>query len=180
VITAPEELHTARLFLRKPRREDAPLIFTAYAQDPAVTRYLVWRPHTEVSDAYAAVNRFIASWDARTAFVWLIFSRENDDLIGSISARKEEHGFNLGFLLARNHWGRGYMPETIAAVVDWAFSNPAISRVWAACDIENKASARALEKAGFTKESVLQQFSIHPNITPAPRDCYAYVRNRVA
>ena len=40
-IAVPDEIRTARLLLRKPRATDAPLMFNAYAQDPAVTRYLV-------------------------------------------------------------------------------------------------------------------------------------------
>jgi len=39
-------------------------------------------------------------------------------------------------------WGRGYMAEAITAVVDWAFTQPWVSRVWAACDVENHSSAR--------------------------------------
>jgi RimJ/RimL family protein N-acetyltransferase len=34
LIAAPNEIHTARLLLRKPRATDAVLMFTAYAQDP--------------------------------------------------------------------------------------------------------------------------------------------------
>ena len=41
---APERIETERLVLRKLRMEDAPVIFETYAQDPEVTRYLVWRP----------------------------------------------------------------------------------------------------------------------------------------
>jgi ribosomal-protein-alanine N-acetyltransferase len=178
VTAVPDEIRTARLFLRKARLEDAPLIFNAYGQDPAVTRYLAWRPHADVSETYAAVTRFISSWDAKTEFCWLIFTSDHNDLVGSITARKEVDGFNLGFLLARSYWGRGYMPEAIAGVVEWAFSDPSVSRISAACDIENHSSKRALEKAGFTREAVLQKFSVHPNISLLPRDCYSYVRMR--
>ena len=38
--------------------------------------------------------------------------------------------------------------------------------VWAACDVENHSSARALEKAGLSREGILPQFSVHPNISP--------------
>ncbi|HJT80493.1 MAG TPA: GNAT family N-acetyltransferase [Chthoniobacterales bacterium] len=173
-MNAPEQIRTARLLLRKARREDAPLMFAAYAQDPEVTRYLLWRPHADVSESYAAIDRFLAAWDAQSEFVWLIF-KDRTELIGSIAARKQEDAFNLGYLLARPFWGRAYMPEAIRAVVDWAFTNPSISQVWAECDLENRASARALEKSGFVREGVLSQFQIFPNLSPTPRDCYRYV-----
>jgi [ribosomal protein S5]-alanine N-acetyltransferase len=177
LITAPNEIRTARLLLRKPRVTDAALIFDAYAQDPAVTRYLMWRPHTNVAETRAVIDRFLAGWE-KGEFCWLLFTNDTDELIGSIAARRERDGFNLGFLLARPHWGRGYMPEAIAAVVEWAFAQPSVARVSAACDMENRASARALEKAGFVRERMLHQFSVHPNISSAPRDCFEYVITR--
>jgi RimJ/RimL family protein N-acetyltransferase len=176
VIAVPDEIRTARMLLRKPRAADAPLMFKAYAQDPAVTRYLIWRPHGDIAETHAVIDRFLAAWERQEEFCWLIFTSDSGEMIGSIGARSEDKGFNLGFLLARSHWGRGYMPEAINAVVDWAFTQPQVSRVWAACDVENRSSARALEKAGFSREGVLPQFSVHPNISSAPRDCYAYAR----
>jgi RimJ/RimL family protein N-acetyltransferase len=70
------------------------------------------------------------------------------------------------------------MPEAIAAVVEWAFAQPSVSRVSAACDLENHSSARALEKAGFVREGILRQFSVHPNISSAARDCFEYAITR--
>ncbi len=178
VIAIPDEIRTARMLLRKPRAADAPLMFSAYAQDLAVTRYLTWRPHADIAETRAVIDRFLAVWERQEEFCWLLFTSDSGQMIGSIAARTEDDGFNLGFLLARSHWGSGYMPEAIAAVVDWAFTHPWVSRVWAACDVENHSSARALEKAGFSRESVLPQFSVHLNISSDPRDCYAYALTR--
>ena len=44
--------------------------------------------------------------------------------------------------------------------------------------MENHSSARALEDAGFSREGVLPRFSVHPNISSAPRYCYAYAVTR--
>lgn len=70
------------------------------------------------------------------------------------------------------------MAEAIEAVVQWAFSDPSVFRVWAVCDCENGASARVLEKAGFLREGILRKWSIHPNISEIPRDCFCYARIR--
>jgi [ribosomal protein S5]-alanine N-acetyltransferase len=178
VIAAPIEIRTARMLLRKPRATDAPLMFTAYAQDPAVTRYLTWRPHANIVESRAIIDRFLTAWEKQEGFCWFLFTNDAGEMIGSIAARPENEGFNLGFLLARAYWGHGYMPEAIGAVVEWAFAQPWISCVSAACDIENGASARALEKAGFVRERILHKFSVHPNISSAPRDCFEYVITR--
>ena len=68
LMTPPETLHTARLVLRKPTREDAPLMFAAYGQDAEVAHYLTWRPHTCVADSEAVIGHFLDSWHDRCEF----------------------------------------------------------------------------------------------------------------
>jgi RimJ/RimL family protein N-acetyltransferase len=99
-IVPPEFLATDRLFLRKPRPEDAALIFATYAQDPEVVRYLTFRPHRHSKDAEEAVERFLESWRAGKSYCWLIFRRDDGQLVGAISVRQDQ-GINLGYLLAR-------------------------------------------------------------------------------
>jgi RimJ/RimL family protein N-acetyltransferase len=173
----PESLLTGRLHLRKPRLDDAPMIFAAYAQDPEVTRYLTFRPHRGMKEANEAVERFLESWRAGKSYCWLIFSRDDEKLLGAISARNDQ-GINLGYLLARPFWGQGFMSEALNVVVDWAFTIPSIFRVWAVCDLDNVASARLLERNGFRQEGVLTKWSLHPNVSETPRDCYCYARTR--
>jgi RimJ/RimL family protein N-acetyltransferase len=70
------------------------------------------------------------------------------------------------------------MPEAARAVVDVSLSDPTVRRVWAVCDVDNKASARVMEKIGMSFEAVLRRWVIHPNVSPDPRDslCYSLVR----
>lgn len=173
----PESLATRRLVLRKPRIEDAPLIFEAYAQDPEVTRYLAFRPHRDLNDAREAVGRFLESWQSGKSYVWLIFRREDEALVGAIAAR-EDQGINLGYLIARPYWRNGFMSEALEAIIDWAFAQAGIFRVWAVCDVENEASAGVLEANGFHQEGILRKWSLHPNISDVPRDCYCYAKTR--
>ncbi len=176
-LTPPESMTTARLLLRKPRPEDAALIFAAYGQDPEVTRYLTFRPHRDASDARDAVDRFLEGWRTGKSYCWLIFRREDDELIGAIGARHDQ-GINLGYLIARPYWRRGFMSEAVGAIVEWAFAQPGIFRVWAVCDCDNDTSARLLERNGFHQEGILRKWSLHPNISDIPRDCYCYARTR--
>ena len=178
-LTAPDSLITERLLLRKPRPDDAPLIFAAYAQDPEVTRYLTFRPHRELRDSNEAVDRSLENWRSGKSYSWLIFRREDEELVGAISAR-EDQGINLGYLIARPYWRRGFMSEAVSAVTEWAFGQPAVFRVWAVCDMENDASARLLEKSGFHQDGILRKWSLHPNISDIPRDCYCYAKTRSA
>ena len=45
----PAVVETERLHLRAPQLDDAVEIFRAYGQDGSVARYMVWRPHTELT-----------------------------------------------------------------------------------------------------------------------------------
>ena len=173
----PESFTTTRLLLGKPRTEDAPLIFEAYAQDPEVVRYLTFRPHCDLSETKEAVGRFLESWRSGRSYCWLIFRREGGELVGAISAR-EDQGINLGYLIARRWWRHGFMSEALNAVANWAFSVPSVFRVWAVCDLENEASARLLKRNGFHNEGILRKWSLHPNISDVPRDCFCYAKTR--
>jgi ribosomal-protein-alanine N-acetyltransferase len=165
------------LILRKPREEDAHLIFEGYARDPEVVRYLTFRPHRDLRESEEAVERFIDNWETGKAYNWLIFLRDSGQLVGAISARRQQ-GVALGYCLARGFWGQGYMSEAVAAVVEWAFTDSAVFRVWAVCDLENDNSARLLERNGFRREGILRKWSIHPNVSSTPRDCYCYAKTR--
>lgn len=174
----PETLRTARLVLRTPTREDAPLMFAAYGQDEEVAHYVPWRPHTCVSESEAAIGRFLDSWRDGSGFHWLLFQDGGSELMGAIGLRGEAPRLELGYVLARRYWGHGFMAEAVTAVVDWAFTEPSVFRVGALCDVDNQRSARLLEKAGFEREGILRSWAVHPNISATPRDCYSYSKIR--
>lgn len=170
----PERLYTERLVLRRPRPEDAEAIFEAYAQDPEVVRYLTWRPHRSVEETAAVLERAARDWEAGRAFRYVLARRREDRAIGMVELRPDGHRLELGYVLARRYWNRGYTTEAVQAVVLWALSQPFIHRVWAVVDVDNRASARVLEKVGMRLEGVLRRWSVHPNVGPQPRDCLCY------
>ena len=174
----PDSVETQRLHLRRPVPNDAQRIFEKYAQDPDVTRYLVWVPHTSVE----TTRKFIAfcqdRWTKSVAFPYVITRKEDGELLGMIEVRPNGHRADFGYVLARSYWGNGFMPEAITALAKITLGNGAIYRMEATCDIENKASARALEKAGFSREGLLRKYIVHPNISPEPRDSLLYALTR--
>lgn len=172
----PEELLTGHLRLRRPQLPDAPVIFERWTQDPEVTRHLVWVPHRDVAQAEDHIRRCLAGWEAGGEYVWFIETRTDHAVIGSIAARDQAHGINLGYLLARDAWGHGYMAEAVDAVASWFLSRATVERVWATCDVENAASARVLEKAGFEFEGILRRWEVHPNLGQGRRDALCYSR----
>ena len=169
-----ETIQTERLLLRKPCADDAPAIFETYAQDPKVTRYLVWKPHKNVQETEQFLLACGQLWRTGKDFAYIITLKENDKLIGMFGLHPMNLKIEVGYALARPHWGKGYMTEALCAMIDWAFTQPNIFRVQAFCDVENIASARVMEKAGMTREGLLRRYVLHPNISDEPRDAYLY------
>jgi len=174
----PEIIETDRLRLRKPEVADAEAVFTGYAQDPVVTRYLIWLPHKDIGETRAFISRCLDCWTGDKTFSWVITDKTTSELLGMIEIRLDGHTVNLGYVLKRVCWRKGIMPEAAKAIVDWAMSQREIYRVWAICDVENHASARVLEKVGMQREGIFRRMIMHPTVSDEPRDalCYAIVK----
>lgn len=178
MIEPPSELRTARLLLRTPVIDDAEAILSEYAADPEVTRYLTWAPHKELETVGEFLKKLIERQRSGKEFPWLLTLPDECRAMGMISARVEAHSVDIGYVLGRKHWNRGFMAEAISAVSEWWLSQPGMFRISAVCDTENVGSARALEKAGFRREGELSRWIVLPNRSSEPRDCYIYGRVR--
>jgi RimJ/RimL family protein N-acetyltransferase len=168
-----------RLVLREPQLADAAVLFESYEQDVEVPRYMTWRPHTELSQTETFIRECMRAWGAGDHQPYVLTERGNEHLpVGMIDARTHGHILEIGYVIARSRWGHGLMPEAIRAVADAALATPEIFRVQATCDVENRASARALEKSGFVLEGRLERWIVHPNVSAEPRPSFMYARCR--
>jgi len=168
----PDTFTTPRLFARRPRPDDAPAVFAAYASDPAVTKYLSWPPYTEVAPLEEFLQLRINDWAHETGHYGYMLCRQGTDTpIGSIGVIIHGNHAVFGYVLGRDHWGQGLMTEALRYLIAWALAQPAIFRACAFCDVENPASARVMEKAGMTREGILRRYHVAPNLSPDPRDC---------
>lgn len=147
-------LGTPRLTLRRMLPEDAEPMH-AYGSDPEVARHMLWEPHESLRDSENFL-RFVRERYARgDPAGWGLEGRETGRFIGTcgIQAWRPEHSrAELGYVLAREYWGRGLMTEAVAAVVGFGFDKIGFNRLEARCLDGNAASARVLEKAGMTHE----------------------------
>jgi len=161
----PATFETPRLRLRPPDADDAAAIFMTWAQDATVSRYMNWRPHRSLDDTRVFLHYCAEGWEHGGPFNWVIALPENGPPIGTIELRPQGHRLEMGYVLARSWWGRGFMTEVARGLVEWALAQPEVHRVWAVCDVENTAwpvssrrwewSARASSGAGLpTRTSV--------------------------
>lgn len=169
----PETIETARLVLRRTAVTDADAVF-AYASDSEVMRFLRRAPSTDISESISFLERNESVWKTDDTFPWAITVKPDPVLVGMIEARVSDHGVELGYVLARSAWGNGYMTEATQVVVDNAFSDPDVFRVWAYTHVDNSASRRVLEKIGMSREGVLHRWALHPNSSAEPSDAYMY------
>jgi RimJ/RimL family protein N-acetyltransferase len=172
----PATIETTRLRLRTPTLDDADAIFTTYASDPEATRYVSFRTHRRAEEARDYLRNCAIGWAGDGPFTWAIVLRDSGRLAGMIDIRPQSHRVELGYILGREYWGRGYMTEVVRVVSDWVLAQPEVHRVWAVCDVDNLASARVMEKAGMAREGKLRRWAVHPNLSAEPRDFWCYSR----
>jgi ribosomal-protein-alanine N-acetyltransferase len=111
-------------------------------------------PYT-IDDAHEFLRKKIAEQSA-TIFCIEIGSAA----VGGIGVHPGQdvhrHTATLGYWLGEEFWGRGIMTEAVAAVTDFCFRNFQLRRISAEVFGNNPASARVLEKAGFSFEGRLK------------------------
>jgi [ribosomal protein S5]-alanine N-acetyltransferase len=167
-------VETPRLRLREFRPEDE-LDIHEYASDPEVVRLMIWGPNTrELTRAFFERALDEQKEWPRNSVGLAIELKGEDRVIGSIGLRiKDERNraADIGYVLARRYWGRGYMPEAAHAIVDAAFRRAGLHRVWATCDVRNRASYRVMEKIGMRREAHFRKNAFEKNEW---RDSYLY------
>jgi len=173
-----ETIETDRLLLRRPRPAYAVGIFSRFASDPGVTRFMSWPCHRTLADTEAFLSWSDADWDRWPAGSYLIFAKDRPGLLlGSTGLSfQDPHRAITGYILARDAWGQGYATEALLAMVELA-QRLGVRRLEAACHIDHTASAHVLEKGGFHCGGILREHGRFPNLDPGKLfDVREYVR----
>jgi ribosomal-protein-alanine N-acetyltransferase len=177
-VKAPERIETSRLILRRPRVDDADAIFTRYASDKEVLRFVGWPRHERIEATRAFLEFSDAEWARSPAGPYLVELHERGRLIGGTGLSFETPWrAATGYVFAKDAWGHGYATETLQAIVGIARA-VALVRLYALCHVEHRPSSHVLEKCGFEREGVLRRYAPFPNLTgPEPHDvaCYSLI-----
>lgn len=155
----PPALRSARLLLRGYEPSDAAAIH-AYASDPETTQYMAWDRHVSIDGAHAFLNGWVEpAYEQRQLEYAVCLPAAPERVIGGVGARMTSGShktMELGYILCREHWGQGLIPEAGRVVLEHAFVTTDVERICAPILAENARSRRAAEKMGFTLDGVLR------------------------
>ena len=155
------ELTTPRLDLRPHRPEDVDEVFE-YARDPEWAEFLlevVPQPYTRRNAEEFVAGRIMA---ASSEFSWAIVLEGACAGGVTLGVDSKQRSGDIGYSLAKAHWGRGFMVEAARAVFDWGFAERGLHRISSNADVRNRRSWRVMEKLGMRREGLFRSHREDP------------------
>ena len=152
-------IETDRLTLRSWRESDLDDLF-AYASVPGVGEMAGWLHHENIDTSKQILRSFI---DKKEVFVF--YHKTDRRVIGSLGLHRswanEDDRYKdlkvkeIGYILSKEYWGQGLVPEAVNAVMDYCFAKLGVEAFTCGHFKENNQSRRVIEKCGFkfVKES---------------------------
>ena len=147
-------IETERLLLRAFKETDLS-DFYEYAKVDGVGEMAGWPHHENIEESKKILDRFI-----KNDIVFAIVYKENNKVIGSLGVEEcglvdkliEFEGLlgrELGYVLSKNYWGNGIMPEAVKGVIDYLFNDLNLDYITIGHFSRNNQSRRVIEKCGF-------------------------------
>lgn len=158
--------------LRPVGHADAPIIFESWGRQPENFTYLTARVFAELSDARTYIAGLFQTPESSAFHI----VKPDGEVVGIVKAAVLGHRAQVGYVVSKPFWGRGFATNAVRQIVASLEASPSISRIWATCAVDNPASARVLEKAGFQREAILKKWVTYPAQGGVAFDNYSYVR----
>ena len=155
----PTTLHTARLTLRFIEPGDAAALFALFSDREAL-RYWSSGPWLHPAQALDSIEQTLKGYlEGETLRLGVVLAATGE-LIGTATLsrfHRKNHRCDIGYMLSRAHWGHGYMPEALDALIEYGFRKLELHRIEADIHPDNLASASILEKLHFRREGHLRE-----------------------
>lgn len=157
--------------LRPPEQRDVVGIAAACRDPDSVRWTMVPDPYTDEDAARFALGHAPAGWAGGTAAVFVV-TGPDDAYAGTIDLRispGDPAVADVGYLIAPDSRGRGWATAALRALAVWGLDELMLERIEWKAHVDNPASRRVAEKAGFTIEGVQRAGISHRG---ARRDCW--------
>lgn len=150
-----KQYETDRLILRQWQESDRP-IFREIETDPAVMEFYP-KIRTE-KEGKAFVDAQIKSIDEQGYGLWAVELKGTGEFIGYVGLIRWEEGFHfapateVGWMMAKKHWGKGYAPEAARKALQVGFQGLGLTEIVSMTAVVNKRSIRVMEKIGMSHD----------------------------
>jgi len=147
-------LETERLILQELTSDDSEAIFQNFS-DEDVTRYFMAEPFTRLEQAQSLVEAFIDEFKQGKSIMWVLVLKGSDVCIGTCNFMVQSSScVEMGYDLAKAHWGKGLMSEATSAIIDYGFSCLGCGKIEADTMSHNARSINLLQRLGFRLDDV--------------------------
>ena len=153
-------LETERLRLSILTLDDTEAVYKHFS-DENVTRFMDISPCKDTDEAEEIIRFHIEDTGCR----WEIFSKVDNQFVGTCGfhcwVQSDQPKAEIGFDLAKEHWGKGFMQEVMKHVMEFGFKQMDLEIIEATVERENNRSINLLVKLNFIKESELRDQLIY-------------------
>ncbi|MFW5687963.1 MAG: GNAT family N-acetyltransferase [Spirochaetota bacterium] len=153
--------HTSgRLLIRDfaPHDRDFLMRFT---REPSRLAYMMFSLDTEEEvDGFLEFTRTQAVRERRDEWHFALEETASPGCIGGVALRmndEEPDSAELGYWLERSARGKGYATEASRFMLDFGFRSLGLHRIWGKCHVDNRGSARVMEKLGMQLEGTVRE-----------------------
>ena len=141
------KLETSRLILRRFAPGDEDALF-ALMSDREVNTFLPWFPLVEREEAERLLGAYLEFYQKPWGYRYAVCPKGQKQPIGYVHLGEGEP-YDLGYAIAREHWGNGMITEACQAVVGHLRQRGLVPYLTATHDRENPASGRVMQKLGM-------------------------------
>jgi ribosomal-protein-alanine N-acetyltransferase len=168
------ELETDRLLLRPLAQGDWDLTLEMFT-DPEVMKFVA---DVRIEEALAAeMKAFIRRGAGGRVGVWCVLQRETGEKLGTAvllplpieesdtdwsllqEDRYPDADIEVGYMLRRSVWGKGYATEACRRLVQFAFEETELDEIVAVTDPRNAVSQKVLRKCGLRDEDLRRAYA---------------------
>lgn len=156
--TGTPVLATARLVLRPFTVNDAQDMFSNWASDPEVTKFLMWPTHTHIDVSRYVLSDWVPHYAEPDYYHWCITL--DGHAIGSMAVVDHDDCVgkaHIGYCIGQNWWRMGITSEALQAVMDYLFDTVGYQRIESRHDPRNPGSGAVMRKCGMRYEGTFRQ-----------------------
>jgi len=130
--TGTKAIETKRLILRRFTKDDIYPAYRNWASDEAVTRYLRWPTHKDISTTEKVLNEWTAAYENPAFYQWAIELKEIGEPIGTISVVGMNEMLKIvriGYCIGSKWWRQGITSEAFSAIIRFLFEDVEVNRI---------------------------------------------------